>query len=132
MIFAILFSEEDNMPFETENTNYHTNLGFEESNTADQTNSSSSPEPNTKTEQENHPTIPDADPISFFSLFQLASCSDEFLIFLGVLASSAAGFIFPIMLIIYGDLTDSFVGGGLDPDTLRNITCNKSVPSNTT
>lgn len=121
------------MTSETENTTYHINLGFEESNTANQTNSSSSPpEQNTKAEQENPPTIPGADPISFFSLFQLASCADGFLIFLGVLASSAAGFIFPIMLIIYGDLTDSFIGGGLDPDTLRNITCNKSVPSNTT
>lgn len=87
----------------------------------DQVNSSSSP-----AEQEN----PATHPISFFSLFRFASCIDRFLIILGVMASSATGFLFPVVTIIFGDLTDAFVGGGLDPQTLRNITCNTSIPSN--
>ena len=70
-------------------------------------------------------------PVSFFHLFRFASKTDVFLMILSTLAAVGTGLCFPVMLILFGDVTNSFVGGGLDPDTMFNIRCNESFANMT-
>lgn len=85
-----------------------------------------------KEEKENTQTIPDLPPVSFFTLFRFATPMDYFLIFLAVLGSCGTGVCFPIMLILFGDITNTFVGGGLDQETIDELTCNVSAFANVT
>lgn len=77
-------------------------------------------------DEKNKPTIPDVPPVSFFALFRFASGTDYLLIVIAVLAAAGTGVCFPIMLILFGDVTNSFVGGGLSPEDLYNLQCNES------
>lgn len=48
--------------------------------------------------------------VSPFTLFRYSSCSDKLLMILGTLMAVAHGSSLPIAMIIFGDMTDSFVG----------------------
>ncbi|KAK3105070.1 hypothetical protein FSP39_016614 [Pinctada imbricata] len=50
-------------------------------------------------------------PASFGQLFRYATCLDNFLILIGSLFSLATGAGWPVMSIIFGELTDTFVSG---------------------
>lgn len=77
-------------------------------------------------DEKNKPTIPDVPPVSFFALFRFASGTDYLLIIIAILAAAGTGVCFPIMLILFGDVTNSFVGGGLSPEDIYNLQCNES------
>lgn len=66
------------------------------------------------------PALP---PVSFFALFRYASGSDKFLVVLGILAAAGTGVMFPLMTILFGDLTNAFVNGGLSEEAIYNISC---------
>ncbi|XP_065485891.1 ATP-dependent translocase ABCB1-like isoform X2 [Caloenas nicobarica] len=51
--------------------------------------------------------------VSPFTLFRYSSCSDKLLMILGSLLAIAHGSSMPIMMIIFGDMTDSFVSSGV-------------------
>ncbi|KAM6338499.1 ATP-dependent translocase ABCB1 [Podargus strigoides] len=50
--------------------------------------------------------------VSPFTLFRYSSCSDKFLMILGTLLAIAHGSSLPVAMIIFGDMTDSFVASG--------------------
>lgn len=85
-------------------------------------------------DEKNKPTIPDVPPVSFFSLFRFASGTDYLLIIIAILAAAGTGVCFPIMLILFGDVTNAFVGRGFSPEDLYNFQCNESwiIELNTT
>ena len=66
-------------------------------------------------------------PVGFFQLFRFATGFDVFLISCSVLAGLATGVCFPIMLLLFGDLTNGFVSGGLSNEDFNNIRCNFSL-----
>lgn len=68
--------------------------------------------------------------VSFFDLFRFASKTDLFLGLLGALCAIGTGIMFPIMLIMFGDMTNAFVSQGLDPHLLDEINCNISTVNN--
>lgn len=83
-----------------------------------------------KDKDKEKPIIPELPPVAFFDLFRFASKTD---IMLGVFASLGAigtGICFPIMLILFGDITNAFVGQGLDEELLNEINCNISSDPN--
>lgn len=73
--------------------------------------------------EEDEGTIPGLPPVSYFALFRYASGMDKFLIFLAVLASCGTGICFPIMLVLFGDVTNAFVGGGLNDTMIHELNC---------
>lgn len=75
---------------------------------------------------------PEFPPVPFFDLFRFASKSDWFLGFLASLGAIGTGICFPIMLILFGDITNAFVGQGIDQDLLDEINCNISIDPNYT
>ena len=60
--------------------------------------------------EEDQPTIPGLPPVSYFALFRYASGVDKLLIVFAIFASVGTGVMFPIMLVLFGDVTDAFVG----------------------
>nr|QST14979.1 ABCB1-1 protein [Diaphanosoma celebensis] len=81
-------------------------------------------------EEEKKPEGPP--PVPFHHLFRFASGTDWVLIFLAVLASIGTGLSMPAMMILFGSLTNGFVGQGLPPDVLNDIRCNYSYYFNLT
>uniref|UniRef100_UPI00358EA8DA ATP-dependent translocase ABCB1-like isoform X2 n=1 Tax=Myxine glutinosa TaxID=7769 RepID=UPI00358EA8DA len=47
--------------------------------------------------------------VGFFHLFRYSNCLDKFLMVLGLLAAIAHGLAHPIVIMVFGDMTDSFV-----------------------
>ncbi|KZS17965.1 ABC transporter, subfamily ABCB/MDR [Daphnia magna] len=78
------------------------------------------------------PPPPENPPVPFFDLFRYASPTDFVLLVLGTLGAIGTGICFPIMLILFGDITNAFVGGGLDQETINEINCNISNDPNYT
>ncbi len=87
-----------------------------------------------KKKKEKKEKDPDAQPpVPWMQLFRFASTSDQVLMFVGSLAALGTGLSMPAMLILFGDITNSLVSGGLDNDILNDIRCNASFyfPNNT-
>lgn len=78
------------------------------------------------------PPPPENPPVPFFDLFRYASPTDFVLLVFGTLGAIGTGICFPIMLILFGDITNAFVGGGLDQETINEINCNISNDPNYT
>ncbi|XP_030639135.1 LOW QUALITY PROTEIN: ATP-dependent translocase ABCB1 [Chanos chanos] len=60
-------------------------------------------------------TGPPAEPVKtvgFFQLFRYASCSEVFLMLIGLLCSALCGLALPLTCVIFGQMTDSFVQSG--------------------
>lgn len=74
----------------------------------------------------------DNPPVPFFDLFRYASPTDFVLLVFGALGAMGTGICFPIMLILFGDITNAFVGGGMDQETINEINCNISNDPNYT
>lgn len=121
------------------------NLGFEPENAAndiekkkdDNTSSSISSIPELtdgkkkkKKKKKEEAEVPEFPPVPFFELFRFASKTDWFLGFLASLGAIGTGIMFPIMLILFGDITNAFVGQGIDQDLLDEIKCNISSDPN--
>ena len=76
-----------------------------------------------ESDKEEEPALP---PVPLFSLFRFASKNDVIAIVIGVLAAIGSSLGFPVMLVLFGDVTNSFVGGGISPEELEKIRCNAS------
>lgn len=66
---------------------------------------------------------PPLPPVSFTALFRYATAFDKFLVVLGLIAAAGTGVMFPLMTILFGDLTNAFVNGGLSEEAIYNISC---------
>ncbi|XP_071591270.1 ATP-dependent translocase ABCB1 isoform X1 [Heliangelus exortis] len=62
--------------------------------------------------KENKKKVEKANMVSPFTMFRYSSCSDKLLMILGTLLAIAHGSSLPIAMIIFGDMTDSFVDFG--------------------
>ena len=68
-----------------------------------------------------------------FYQFQYANGFDYFMLFVGTLSAAICGAAMPILFIIFGDLTTSFVGYGRFSICLDNFTiCNEEYGTNFT
>jgi len=76
---------------------------------------------NEKSDKEAEPAIP---AVSLAHLYRFASKTDIVLIVIGFLAAVGSSLAFPIMLVLFGDVTNSFVGGGISTEELELIRCN--------
>nr|XP_006823097.1 PREDICTED: multidrug resistance protein 3-like [Saccoglossus kowalevskii] len=52
--------------------------------------------------------------VGFRQLFRFANCFDGLLLFIGMLAAMLHGSAFPLMVIVFGDMTDTFVSSAKD------------------
>ncbi|XP_077979292.1 ATP-dependent translocase ABCB1-like [Glandiceps talaboti] len=66
--------------------------------------------------------------VSFSQLFRFANCTDGFLLMGGVLAAMVHGLAFPLMVIVFGGMTDSLVESGTNNSAGWNV----SLPNGTT
>ncbi|XP_077979293.1 ATP-dependent translocase ABCB1-like [Glandiceps talaboti] len=66
--------------------------------------------------------------VSFSQLFRFANCTDAFLLMGGVLAAMVHGLAFPLMVIVFGGMTDSLVESGTNNSAGWNV----SLPNGTT
>ena len=102
----------------------------------DSSNSSASSIPDKdgkkKKKKKEKPPAPELPPVPFFQLFRFASGTDIALAVLASLAAVGTGILFPIMLILFGDITDAFVGGGLTQEEITELSCNISLYPNET
>lgn len=60
-------------------------------------------------------------PVSFFSLFRFASTNDKILMAIGILGALIGGCSLPVMIVLFGDLANSFVTNDLDPNQVCNF-----------
>ena len=74
-----------------------------------------------ESDEEEEPALP---PVSLMSLFRFASKSDIALNVIGIVAAIGSSLGFPIMLVLFGDITNSFVANGLNDTMIREIQCN--------
>ena len=82
-----------------------------------------------KKEKEPPPEFP---PVPFFDLFRYATALDMLLAGFATLGAVGTGICFPIMLILFGDITNAFVGGGMSQELIDEINCNISSDPNYT
>ena len=85
-----------------------------------------------KKKDKEEPPKPEIPPVPFFDLFRYASPTDYVLLVFGTLGAIGTGICFPLMLILFGDITDAFVGGGLSQEQINEINCNISNDPNYT
>ncbi|XP_046633239.1 ATP-dependent translocase ABCB1-like isoform X2 [Daphnia pulicaria] len=85
-----------------------------------------------KKKDKEKPPPPEIPPVPFFDLFRYASPTDFVLLCFGTLGAVGTGVCFPLMLILFGDITNAFVGGGMDQETINEINCNISTDPNYT
>jgi ATP-binding cassette subfamily B (MDR/TAP) protein 1 len=85
-----------------------------------------------KKKDKEKPPPPEFPPVPFFDLFRYASPTDFVLLCFGTLGAVGTGVCFPLMLILFGDITNAFVGGGMDQETIDEINCNISSDPNYT
>ena len=109
-----------------------TTTGSTVSSSIDSTDKKKKKKKKKEKKEEDQPTIPGVPPISYFALFRYSSGLDKFLILCAVLASMATGVAFPLMLVVFGDVTNSFVGGGLSPEELQILACHPELIDNST
>lgn len=57
-------------------------------------------------------TIPDLPPVPFHALFRFASSLDLFFVFVAVVSACGTGVCLPIMLVLFGDVTNALVNSG--------------------
>lgn len=99
----------------------HTNEAFEFD---DDAKGSSTIPAKDSTKDKNPPELP---PVSFLALFRFASFTDRLLLVAAVLSSAINGICFPFLVILIGDLTNSFISGGIDQSILDAAYCNASA-----
>lgn len=85
-----------------------------------------------KKKKKEKPPPPEIPPVPFFKLFRFASNTDVLLGVFAAIASIGTGIMFPLMLILFGDITNAFVGGGMSQETITEINCNISIDPNYT
>lgn len=78
---------------------------------------------NNETSNNNVQFLPHAKPVPFYRLFAFSNGQDKFLIFLGICAAMCGGLTLPVMITLFGDLTNTFVTNGF------NSTCQKNSSS---
>ncbi|XP_062322018.1 ATP-binding cassette, sub-family B (MDR/TAP), member 4 isoform X1 [Osmerus eperlanus] len=71
-----------------------------------------------KGKKEKEPKLPMVGPIA---LFRFADGWDRLLIILGTVMAMANGTVLPLMCIVFGDMTDSFIGDSVQSQNLTNI-----------
>ncbi|XP_028674145.1 ATP-dependent translocase ABCB1 isoform X2 [Erpetoichthys calabaricus] len=64
--------------------------------------------------------------VGIFQLFHYADAWDIILMIIGLVCSAAHGVALPIMIIVFGQMTDSFVGSGMQVNITVNFTLNAS------
>ncbi|XP_056618525.1 ATP-dependent translocase ABCB1 [Triplophysa dalaica] len=64
--------------------------------------------------------------VGFFQLFRYATCAEVLLMLIGLLCSAAHGVALPLMCVVFGQMTDSFVSSGQQYNMTDNITSNPS------
>lgn len=67
--------------------------------------------------------LPEAQPVPFYKLFRFASVKDKILLFFGVLTAMIAGCTMPVMIILFGQLTNSFVINDLNQTAIIQSVC---------
>uniref|UniRef100_A0A8C5WKG4 ATP binding cassette subfamily B member 4 n=1 Tax=Leptobrachium leishanense TaxID=445787 RepID=A0A8C5WKG4_9ANUR len=60
--------------------------------------------------------------VSPFTMFRYSSITDRLLMLVGTIAALAHGAALPLMMLVFGDMTDSFVQSGAIPTGLPNVT----------
>ncbi|KAM8810396.1 ATP-binding cassette sub-family B member 5 [Eudromia elegans] len=65
--------------------------------------------------------------VGIFELFRYADWVDILLMIVGLIAAAANGTGLPLMIIVFGDMTNSFVQSGLESYTPENASVNESV-----
>jgi len=66
--------------------------------------------------------------VSFSQLFRFGTCTDALLMVVGILAAMVHGLALPLMVIVFGGMTDSLVESGTNDTSLVNV----SLPNGTT
>ncbi|XP_028835614.1 multidrug resistance protein 1 [Denticeps clupeoides] len=64
--------------------------------------------------------------VSVFQLFRYATCPEVFLMILGLLCACLHGIAMPLMIVVFGQMTDSFVQSGQQLNVTGNFTLGKS------
>lgn len=67
--------------------------------------------------------LPEAQPVPFYKLFRFASVKDKILLFFGVLTAMIAGCTMPVMIILFGQLTNSFVINDMNQTAIIQSVC---------
>ncbi|XP_057195494.1 ATP-dependent translocase ABCB1 [Triplophysa rosa] len=62
--------------------------------------------------------------VGFFQLFRYATCPEVLLMLIGLLCSAAHGIALPLMCVVFGQMTDSFVSSGQKYNMTGNFTFN--------
>ncbi|TRY58771.1 hypothetical protein DNTS_034608 [Danionella cerebrum] len=70
--------------------------------------------------------------VGFFQLFRYATCPEVFLMLIGLLCAAAHGVALPIMCVVFGQMTDSFVQSGQNFNVTGNFTGNVTFTFNFT
>ncbi|XP_039593525.1 ATP-dependent translocase ABCB1-like isoform X2 [Polypterus senegalus] len=66
--------------------------------------------------------------VGIFQLFHYADTLDIILMIIGLVCSAAHGVALPIMIVVFGQMTDSFVSSGIQVNITVNSTLNASSP----
>ena len=74
-----------------------------------------------ESDEEEEPALP---PVSLTSLFRFASRSDIVLNVIAIVVAIGSSLGSPVLLVLFGDVTNSFVGNGLNDTVLRELQCN--------
>ncbi|XP_078273190.1 ATP-dependent translocase ABCB1-like isoform X1 [Rhinoraja longicauda] len=92
----------------------------DETNKSNDVHSDKAQDEESKTKDEKGKKIEMVSPLS---LFRYADCKDKLLMVLGSVAAIIHGFAMPLMIIVFGEMTDSFVLDAL----MKNITANSTL-----
>ncbi|XP_043117693.1 ATP-dependent translocase ABCB1 [Puntigrus tetrazona] len=70
--------------------------------------------------------------VGFFQLFRYATCPEVFLMLIGLLCAAANGVALPLMCVVFGEMTDSFVISGHTSNLTGNLTGNITFANSST
>ncbi|XP_078283932.1 ATP-dependent translocase ABCB1-like [Rhinoraja longicauda] len=101
-------------------TKNHINGDTEETNKSNDVPSDKPQDEKSKTKDEKRKKIEMVSPLS---LFRYADCEDKLLMVLGSVAAIIHGFAMPLMIIVFGELVDSFVNDAI----MKNVTANSTL-----
>ncbi|XP_076826866.1 ATP-dependent translocase ABCB1 isoform X2 [Brachyhypopomus gauderio] len=115
----------------------HINLAFSENEKPqDETaenlpkdNSKSTPKDKKKKKKKSDKPKEKGKSVGFFQLFRYATCSEVFLMLIGLLCSAIHGAALPLMCVVFGQMTDSFVLSGQAVNFTANFTYNFTLNS---
>uniref|UniRef100_A0A8C9TAZ3 ATP-binding cassette sub-family B member 5 n=1 Tax=Scleropages formosus TaxID=113540 RepID=A0A8C9TAZ3_SCLFO len=65
--------------------------------------------------------------VGFFQLFRYATCLEVFMMVVGLLCAAAHGVALPLMCVVFGQMTDSFVASGQQLNITGNLTSANSA-----